>query len=314
MTRQLFNGGFRTASEINNERLGPISVSETKNRKSETPGRNTILKYLTKKSATGETHDVEKKNEEKVGLLRNEGETVRPDKDSTFERKWSEPEISKISHMDRKQIGTRVDESPARNNDRRKRKLDDFEDSSDETRNAKKTIDRRSTREKSRVANGSNSRDTKVKKPEENSSDSSKRGKTMFKVESRSETIAEMPKVCPATKNGETNDRGIPAETKKRYVPRVATDKAVRFETARILKSYLMKHYPSKLMPDRDTFTKTCKEMHIEMMSNNVLGIYYRSYFIFFHARLYIFYQHYNCSYCYKFDDNYKYYCCCCCR
>lgn len=65
----------------------------------------------------------------------------------------------------------------------------------------------------------------------------------------------------------------VPGELKKKYVPRVPTEKTVRFETARILKAYLMKHYPSKLMPDRDTFTKTCKEMHRTIMSKKIIGM-----------------------------------------
>ncbi|XP_018054998.1 PREDICTED: ATP-dependent DNA helicase Q5-like [Atta colombica] len=52
--------------------------------------------------------------------------------------------------------------------------------------------------------------------------------------------------------------------------PKVPADKATQFKTAEILKSYLMKYYPSERLPDRVTFTKTCREMHYNMLHKKI--------------------------------------------
>ncbi|XP_071631090.1 uncharacterized protein [Temnothorax longispinosus] len=52
--------------------------------------------------------------------------------------------------------------------------------------------------------------------------------------------------------------------------PKVFADKATQFKTAEILKSYLMKYYPSKRLPDRATFSKTCREMHYDMLQKKI--------------------------------------------
>jgi len=54
--------------------------------------------------------------------------------------------------------------------------------------------------------------------------------------------------------------------------PKVPADKATQFKTAEILKSYLMKYYPSERLPDRATFTKTCREMHYNMLHKKIFG------------------------------------------
>ncbi|XP_032672790.1 ATP-dependent DNA helicase Q5-like [Odontomachus brunneus] len=51
---------------------------------------------------------------------------------------------------------------------------------------------------------------------------------------------------------------------------RVPADKAMQFKTAEILKSYLMKYYPSERIPDRATFSKTCREMHYSMLRKKI--------------------------------------------
>lgn len=53
---------------------------------------------------------------------------------------------------------------------------------------------------------------------------------------------------------------------------KVPADKAMQFKTAEILKSYLMKYYPSERIPDRATFSKTCREMHYDMLSKKIFG------------------------------------------
>lgn len=54
--------------------------------------------------------------------------------------------------------------------------------------------------------------------------------------------------------------------------PKVPADKATQFKTAEILKSYLMKYYPSERLPDRATFSKTCREMHYNMLKKKIFG------------------------------------------
>lgn len=53
---------------------------------------------------------------------------------------------------------------------------------------------------------------------------------------------------------------------------KVHANKAMQFETAKILKTYLMRRYPSKLLPDRDTFSKTCREMHYDILKRRIYG------------------------------------------
>lgn len=55
--------------------------------------------------------------------------------------------------------------------------------------------------------------------------------------------------------------------------PKVPADKATQFKTAEILKSYLMKYYPSERLPDRATFSKTCREMHYNMLKKKIFGM-----------------------------------------
>lgn len=54
---------------------------------------------------------------------------------------------------------------------------------------------------------------------------------------------------------------------------KVPADKATQFKTAEILKSYLMKYYPSERLPDRATFSKTCREMHYNMLQKKIFGM-----------------------------------------
>lgn len=56
---------------------------------------------------------------------------------------------------------------------------------------------------------------------------------------------------------------------KKKFV---SADKITQFKTAEILKSYLMKYYPSERIPDRTTFSKTCREMHYILLGKKIFG------------------------------------------
>nr|ATL75363.1 DNA helicase RecQ5 [Diachasma muliebre] len=48
-------------------------------------------------------------------------------------------------------------------------------------------------------------------------------------------------------------------------------EKAVKFGTAGVLKSYLMKYYPSKPMPDKESFTRICKSIHQLIMDKRIV-------------------------------------------
>ncbi|XP_063990169.1 ATP-dependent DNA helicase Q5-like isoform X2 [Diachasmimorpha longicaudata] len=48
-------------------------------------------------------------------------------------------------------------------------------------------------------------------------------------------------------------------------------EKAVKFGTAEVLKNYLMKYYPSKPMPNKEGFTRTCKTIHQLIMDKRII-------------------------------------------
>lgn len=50
------------------------------------------------------------------------------------------------------------------------------------------------------------------------------------------------------------------------------SEKSLKFESAKVLKGYLMKFYPSNRIPDKGTFTKICKELHTEIMKQELFG------------------------------------------
>ncbi|XP_043803914.1 ATP-dependent DNA helicase Q5-like isoform X2 [Apis laboriosa] len=50
----------------------------------------------------------------------------------------------------------------------------------------------------------------------------------------------------------------------------VLADKATQFKTVEILKSYLMKYYRSERIPDRTTFSKTCRKIHHTLLAQKI--------------------------------------------
>lgn len=56
-------------------------------------------------------------------------------------------------------------------------------------------------------------------------------------------------------------------KNKKLLVP---ADKATQFKTVEILKSYLMKYYRSERIPDRTTFSKTCRKIHHTLLAQKI--------------------------------------------
>ncbi|KAF7992766.1 hypothetical protein HCN44_005110 [Aphidius gifuensis] len=61
------------------------------------------------------------------------------------------------------------------------------------------------------------------------------------------------------------NDKGFQVKKISR-----SSEKTLKFETAAVLKNYLMKFYPSKRIPDKESFTKTCKDMHHKIMEEKI--------------------------------------------
>nr|XP_012221785.1 PREDICTED: ATP-dependent DNA helicase Q5-like [Linepithema humile] len=59
-------------------------------------------------------------------------------------------------------------------------------------------------------------------------------------------------------------------KSKSSNILKVPADKVMQFKTAEILKFYLMKYYPSERIPDRATFSKTCREMHYSMLRKKI--------------------------------------------
>lgn len=72
--------------------------------------------------------------------------------------------------------------------------------------------------------------------------------------------------------SGEKNDKhgNSKKSTGKKEKLFVTADKATQFKTAETLKSYLMKYYPSERIPDRTTFSKTCREMHHTILEKKI--------------------------------------------
>ncbi|XP_074113621.1 ATP-dependent DNA helicase Q5 [Cotesia typhae] len=48
--------------------------------------------------------------------------------------------------------------------------------------------------------------------------------------------------------------------------------KKLRFDTAKVLKAYLMKFYPSKRIPDKESFTKICRGIHVLIMDKKIFA------------------------------------------
>lgn len=80
----------------------------------------------------------------------------------------------------------------------------------------------------------------------------------MQKQETPDKTVKNDNALSPSSSKHETN---------KLYT---SADKSTQFKTAKILKSYLMQYYPSTRIPDRQTFSKTCREMHYTMLNKKI--------------------------------------------
>ncbi|XP_006613441.2 ATP-dependent DNA helicase Q5-like isoform X1 [Apis dorsata] len=68
-------------------------------------------------------------------------------------------------------------------------------------------------------------------------------------------------------KHNKKNDLKQYNKNKKLLVP---ADKATQFKTVEILKSYLMKYYRSERIPDRTTFSKTCRKIHHTLLAQKI--------------------------------------------
>ncbi|XP_053971680.1 ATP-dependent DNA helicase Q5-like [Hylaeus volcanicus] len=79
---------------------------------------------------------------------------------------------------------------------------------------------------------------------------------------------SELKKFSEETRHKTSRPKQHSGEKNKKIM--VPADKATQFKTAEILKSYLMKYYPSKHIPDRTTFSKTCREMHHTILGQKI--------------------------------------------
>lgn len=72
--------------------------------------------------------------------------------------------------------------------------------------------------------------------------------------------------------NGKHNKKNQLKQHNKNKKLLVPADKATQFKTVEILKSYLMKYYRSERIPDRTTFSKTCRKMHHTLLAQKIFG------------------------------------------
>ena len=280
------NEGFRKASEINNDRCERVASIAAKapvvSKKLQTPiEKNTILKYFAKKddaasqmktessNATSDEPLIEKdcsegnsgikmdESQNKIYVndrLRIDNEAISSSRASPLHHNVSTKlrSITMTDEHTRPQARIGVDnrhpdcekQSTVKSNSRRKRKFIDDIDTEASIPTKKHCDDTNGTVQVESLTS---------KKP--------KKGSTEVVQNSESSNAVKAIK-------GEKSS----VETKKQFVPLVCANKTVRFESARVLKCYLMRHYPSALMPDRDSFTKTCKKLHLSIMNEKVLG------------------------------------------
>ncbi|XP_043268088.1 ATP-dependent DNA helicase Q5-like [Venturia canescens] len=331
------NSGFRTATEINNDRCMKNGLNKSVKNSSDTKKSHSILSYFTKSVTSqkktelvGESSNEHEDNEEqhsasdsgtmmdksqnkidvndRLGIdaeasprshvatsnssklndlesskSQSSHEILHPQIECCLERglayscttyNWSnvESSSSKVDpeneKKNREKSGrkrkitdiseTRMEHSQAKDHKKRRNCINDGE-SSGKPENLEHT---------SRTPKKSNETKDKIRTPA--NLETKKNTETTDSKLSHSQRVTRRSKEA-ANETATNKDHRVSGESNKKYVPRVPTEKTVRFETARVLKAYLMKHYPSKLIPDRDTFTKTCKEMHRTIMSKKIL-------------------------------------------
>ncbi|CAK9816235.1 ATP-dependent DNA helicase Q5 [Anthophora quadrimaculata] len=93
------------------------------------------------------------------------------------------------------------------------------------------------------------------------------KGKTEVSKEQNTSQRTELKGLSQEKRDKKSHSKQDTSKHKKILVP---ADKITQFKTAEILKSYLMKYYPSERIPDRTTFSKTCREMHHTLLAKKI--------------------------------------------
>lgn len=173
-------------------------------------------------------------------------------------------------------------------NKKRLRNIDLFESNVDKELNKKMKFDEKKSFEilsNEKQDNTTNEIETKKIVLDENKSDNEKtedfKNKKLFTTikASEKEEINIKMKMNTITESIE-KETSLNGKHKKNHLKQynknkkllVPADKATQFKTVEILKSYLMKYYRSERIPDRTTFSKTCRKIHHTLLAQKIFG------------------------------------------
>lgn len=170
-------------------------------------------------------------------------------------------------------------------NKKRFRNVDLFESNIDKELNKKMKFDEKKSFEilsNEKQDNNTNEIDTKKTVLDENKSNNEKienfKNKKLFTIKaSEKEEISKTKNIITESIEEKTC---LNEKQKKKHLKQynknkkllVPADKATQFKTVEILKSYLMKYYRSERIPDRTTFSKTCRKIHHTLLAQKIFG------------------------------------------
>lgn len=170
-------------------------------------------------------------------------------------------------------------------NKKRFRNVDLFESNIDKELNKKMKFDEKKSFEilsNEKQDNNTNEIDTKKTVLDENKSNNEKienfKNKKLFTIKaSEKEEISKTKNIITESMEKKTC---LNEKQKKKHLKQynknkkllVPADKATQFKTVEILKSYLMKYYRSERIPDRTTFSKTCRKIHHTLLAQKIFG------------------------------------------
>lgn len=170
-------------------------------------------------------------------------------------------------------------------NKKRFRNVDLFESNIDKELNKKMKFDEKKSFEilsNEKQDNNTNEIDTKKTVLDENKSNNEKtenfKNKKLFTIKaSEKEEISKTKNIITESIEKKTC---LNEKQKKKHLKQynknkkllVPADKATQFKTVEILKSYLMKYYRSERIPDRTTFSKTCRKIHHTLLAQKIFG------------------------------------------
>ncbi|XP_028522798.1 ATP-dependent DNA helicase Q5 isoform X1 [Apis cerana] len=168
-------------------------------------------------------------------------------------------------------------------NKKRFRNVDLFESNIDKELNKKMKFDEKKSFEilsNEKQDNNTNEIDTKKTVLDENKSNNEKtenfKNKKLFTIKaSEKEEISKTKNIITESIEKKTC---LNEKQKKKHLKQynknkkllVPADKATQFKTVEILKSYLMKYYRSERIPDRTTFSKTCRKIHHTLLAQKI--------------------------------------------